>query len=319
MKKFLLISSVAFVSLILIGLLSIFLIFPKVSPASNLKVAMTPERIARGRYLAEGPFGCVSCHSPRQPGYTYPTIPEKHFAGGADFSTMMDGIPGTVAPQNLTPTHLEKWTDGEIHRAITAGVSRDGRPLFPIMPFAQYGKATEEDVQSIIAYLRSLKPLPGETPVTKIGGPMAIIMRFLPADPTPSKSPTTPLERGKYLAEIGCMECHTPTDDKHRPIPELAGAGGKEFPMKDRTVIRSANITPDEDTGIGRWTSNQFVQVIRERGAMVRTQKIDPSAPNSLMPYEEAARMTDGDLHAIYTYFRSLKPIHQAVSRWQKI
>lgn len=305
----------------LMGLMvALFTVFPKVSPAPVLTVAPNPERLARGKYLAEGAFGCVSCHSPRQAGYTYPVVAGQEFSGGVDFSTLLEGIPGTLAPQNLTPHHLGSWGDGEIFRAITAGVSKDGRPLFPQMPYALYAGATREDVFSVIAYLRSLKPIARETPKTAIHGPMAVIMRLLPKDAPPAPTPAAdPVSKGRYLAQTGgCVECHTPVDDKHRPLPGMEAAGGQEFRMKDGSLIRSANLTPDEATGIGRWSAEQFVKTIQERGSMVRSFKMESGSPNTLMPYEEAARLSEQDLKAIHSYLKTLKPVAHGVVRWQK-
>lgn len=76
--------------------------------------------------------------------------------------------------------HLGSWSDGEIYRAIAEGVNREGRPMFPMMPFLAIGKLDKEDVLSIIAYLRSLRPAGAEQPANSLSFPFNLIARTIP-------------------------------------------------------------------------------------------------------------------------------------------
>ncbi|MGQ0675201.1 MAG: c-type cytochrome, partial [Rhodospirillales bacterium] len=115
------------------------------------------DKVAYGAYLA-GPLGhCMECHTPMQ-----------RDGGGRDLARIGAGGPpvpgpaGDVAPPNITPDNeagIGRWTDGEIKRAITQGVSRDGRKLSPPMAFAYYARMSIRDLDAIVGYLRSLKPL----------------------------------------------------------------------------------------------------------------------------------------------------------------
>jgi len=106
---------------------------PAMRPASAERVDRTPERLARGKYLAENVAGCMECHSEhRDDLYTWPSKPETYGQGGLPFDERL-GIPGVVCAQNITPdpqTGLGNWSDGEIIRAIREGVAKDGRALF---------------------------------------------------------------------------------------------------------------------------------------------------------------------------------------------
>ena len=82
---------------------------------------------------------------------------------------------------NLTPYHLGNWTDGEIFRAITTGVSRDGHALFPVMPYTSYAKMDPADIKDIIAYLRTLKPIHNAIPAAESDFPMNFIINTMPA------------------------------------------------------------------------------------------------------------------------------------------
>jgi hypothetical protein len=129
---------------------------PNIPALEHLKVEAMPDRLARGEYLANSVCVCMDCHSTRD--WTVFSGPLKQGTlgvGGERFDQTMN-FPGAFVATNLTPHSLKDWSDGELYRAITSGVSKDGHPLFPIMPYPSYGKMATEDVYSIIAYLRSL-------------------------------------------------------------------------------------------------------------------------------------------------------------------
>jgi len=122
------------------------------------QVADTPrgDPVKYGAYLA-GPIAhCIECHTPQVRGR--PDYETQLGRGGREFPTPA----GVAVARNITP-HLEHglggWSDAEIKRAITQGISRDGTKLNPPMDFASYAKATAQDLDAIVAYLRSLKPL----------------------------------------------------------------------------------------------------------------------------------------------------------------
>src|ERR1035438_272781 len=146
---------------IILGLAVLFfftwfkLSYPKVGPAQTIKVESTPERIARGEYLALHVSVCMHCHSTMDKNsWGLPVLAGTYGKGGDKFGHDM-GFPGEIYARNITPAGL-KWTDGEIIRAITCGVDNKGKTLFNLMPYENFREMGDEDIKSIVAYLRSL-------------------------------------------------------------------------------------------------------------------------------------------------------------------
>jgi mono/diheme cytochrome c family protein len=229
------------------------------------------------------------------------------------------GFPGTVCSANLTPdpdTGLAAWTDGEILRAMREGVSRDGRALAPIMPYTDLKEMADPDAQAIVAYLRTLKPIKNALPRPEIKPPLNIIVKFLPRPLSGPVAPPAaePVARGKYLTTIfGCRNCHTPVDEKHRPLPGKTFAGGQVFTFPPLSVT-SANITPHA-TGLGDRTKENFVGLFRAFAAPeMKDVKIDP-AKNTVMPWLTLAHLTDEDLGAIYDYLKTVPPVENSVPK----
>jgi mono/diheme cytochrome c family protein len=295
-------------------------VLPNADPAPDLKVEMTPERIERGNYLANHVLICMDCHSARNYNeFTAPLIPGTLGKGGERFDATM-GFPGNYYSANITPAGIGDWTDGEIFRAITTGVRRSGKPIFPVMPYSNYGKLDREDIESVIAYLRSLPPIENKVPESNSEFPMNFIINTIPkkAELTKRPDPSDELAYGKYLiTAASCGECHTPVD-KGQVIPEFAYGGGREFKLPSGTIT-SANLTPDMETGIGKWTKQQFLDRFTfYRDSANMHKKVDFMKEfNTIMPWTMYAGMTDADLGAIYAYLRTLKPINKAIVKFQ--
>jgi mono/diheme cytochrome c family protein len=309
------------VVIVVAGLAYFTLALPAVSPAPDIAVEATPERLARGRYLAEQVMGCRGCHSERRDDrYAYPPVAGREWAGGLRWGPEND-FPGTLYSRNLTPYALKNWSDGEIYRAITAGVRRDGEPLFPVMPYPMYRGADPEDITAVIAYLRSLPEVAAEWPARSIDFPGNLIMRTVPADPVPRRRPTgeDPVARGEYLVTIAaCADCHTAFEGG-----KFVGepfAGGRVFPYPGLGLFRSANITPDEETGIGAWSRDDFVaRFTAVAPADYAEWEVAPGEANTIMPWWEYAAMTEEDLAAIYDHLRTLAPVTNQVTTFEPL
>ena len=130
-------------------------------PVGHVADVDRSDKVAYGAYLA-GPVGhCMECHTPmsKQPGRR--DFENMLGAGGFKF----EGPWGESVAANLTPdkeTGLGNWTDEQIKKAITDGVRPDGTKLRPPMAFAYYKKIKDEDLDAIVAYLRTLKPVKHE-------------------------------------------------------------------------------------------------------------------------------------------------------------
>jgi mono/diheme cytochrome c family protein len=322
MKKFLKITALALAALVLAltALLSyVKLALPDVGPAPDITVDKSPEAVAHGKYLALNVALCVDCHSNRDWSYFGGKFPDDIFNGGnLDEFTREAGLPGNFYAPNLTPTHLGNWTDGEIYRAITMGVSKDGRPLFGLMPFHNYGKLDDRDIHDIIAFLRSVPPSNRVVPASEADFPVSFIMHTVPAKNTPQARPDTTdlVAYGKYLFTMAsCSDCHTPMD-KGAPIMEKFMAGGQAFKLPQGTV-HAANITPDPETGIGNMSKEAFLSRFHAYSDSTwKPYQVEKGGLNTTMPWKAYSGMSDTDLGAIYAYLRTLPPIHNKVEKF---
>jgi hypothetical protein len=290
---------------------------PNVGKAPKLKVEITPQKIERGKYLANHVNVCMDCHSSRDwSTFAGPMVEGTQGKGGEVFNEDL-GFPGKFVASNITPYNLKNWTDGEIFRAITCGVGKDGRALFPIMPHPNFGKMDEQDIHAVIAYIRSLKPIENNTMASVANFPMNFIINTIPQPAAFTKMPpkTNKVAYGKYLVNAAsCNDCHT-KQDKGKFVGEPF-AGGFEFKFPDGSIVRSMNITPDP-TGIGSWDKETFVQKFKmycDSGYV--PQKIKAGEYQSVMPWTMYAGMTTEDLEAIYDYLKTLKPVNSTIERF---
>lgn len=300
------------------GVIYLFAAFPNVPPPPKVTVEGTEVQVERGKYLANHVTVCIDCHSTRDwTKFSGPIQPGTFGKGGDVFNENM-GMPGTFYAKNITPHNLGDWTDGEIYRTITTGVTKDGRAMFPVMPYPSYGKMDPEDVRAIIAYLRTLEPIEYESPDSKVNFPMNLILRTLPQPPNPMERPDPEdlVSYGKYLITIGgCGDCHTP-QNQGAPVEGLYLAGGFEFKAPFGTV-RSANITPDKKTGIGNWSKERFVERFKQYDVPADSlPEVDEHQFNTVMPWQMYAGMTKQDLEAIYAYLQSVTPVENSVIRF---
>ncbi|MEK6375546.1 MAG: cytochrome C [Acidobacteriota bacterium] len=286
---------------------------PASRPASAEKIEATTQRLARGKYLVENVSACLDCHSDHLTTYAFPVKPGTEGQGGYVFDKNI-GFPGVVAAQNITPdpeTGLGKWTDGEVLRAIREGVDREGKALFPMMPYQHYRYMSDEDAKSIVAFIRTLKPLRNQVPEKHLDFPVNFIAKFIPKPldgPVAAPDPANRLEYGHYLARIGgCYECHTPHIEKGGIDESRPFAGGWVMKGPWGRVV-TANLTPAPHTFMGQATKEQFIGRFRAFAGL--TAEISPAAApgrNTVMPWLGFAHMTDEDLGAIYDYLKTVK------------
>ena len=307
------------VAIVGLGLGYLFLRYPAVDPVRDLTVTITPERLDRGAYLANHVAVCTDCHSTRNWEYfAGPIVPGTEGKGGEVFDESL-GFPGTIVAHNITPAALGYVNDGVLYRAITSGVDKDGKAMFPLMPYTRYNSMSEEDVLSVIAYIRSLAPIENKPPETKLNFPMNLIVRTIPLRRSQAAEPDTSriYEYGKYLTNVAsCAECHT-RQVKGKPVAGMEFAGGFEFRFPDKSIVRSANITPDEATGIGAWSETDFVVRFKYYSSTeAKSTKVSDVGYQSTMPWGMYAGMTERDLAAIYKYLRTLTPIKNQVEKF---
>ncbi|MCF7825319.1 MAG: c-type cytochrome [Candidatus Marinimicrobia bacterium] len=309
-----------FILSLILSLLSCSILLPiKVGDADDLVIKATPERLERGEYLVEHVAGCMDCHSQRDwSRYAGPVIEETRGAGGEAFTEEM-GVPGTIYTPNITPAALKSWTDGEIVRAITSGVSRDGTPLFPIMPYPNYSHMSQEDIYSIVAYLRTLDPIENEIPKRKLNFPVSLIVRTIPREADFGVLPyaTDSIAYGKYMiTAAGCADCHTQIDGKGKPLEGMDYAGGFTMGLPSGGNVSSSNITPHE-TGIKTWTREGFIARFKAlNNEATKNIPLQEDQINTIMPWLYYASMKTEDLGAIYDYLRSIPAVDNTVIKY---
>jgi mono/diheme cytochrome c family protein len=271
----------------------------------------TPARLARGRYLVETVGGCFDCHTIHE--YVNGQwVPKKGMKGAgqafpAGFLPLPPGA-DVVAP-NITPdrqTGIGSWTDAEIERAIRHGVAKGGRPLFDLMPYWQFRVLTNEDVKSIIVYLRSLRPVHNALPVTKMPFPVRVNMND-PLVPPLAKNASPLVRRGWYLVRVaGCADCHTPIVKNGSRPPSLLFAGGMRFHGPFGTVF-STNITFDS-SGIAFMNEPMFSRTIRTGRVNATGQQLKPP-----MPFRDFHNLKPADIRAIYAYLRTVPHVRHNI------
>ncbi len=280
-------------------------VYPK--PTLQLKVEVTPERVARGNRLAQ--MLCVSCHFD----------PTTRVLSG---KRMVEAPPefGVIYAANITkhPTRgIASWTDGEIAYLLRTGIRRDGRYVPPYM--VKLPHASDEDILAIIAFLRSDDPLvaPADVPthIPEVSFLTKVLARvaFKPF-PYPTTLIAAPDARdsvalGRYLTDglLDCYSCHSAdfkTNNYFEPSksPGYYGGGNMLLDASARKVY-SANITPDAETGIGSWTEAQFLRALK--GAF------RPNGTSVLYPMQPYVEMTDEEAKAVFAYLRTIPAIRK--------
>jgi len=292
---------------------------PNVGEAEDIKIDYTPERIERGKYLAHSVTVCMDCHSTRDYSKFSGPLTEGTLGKGGDRFDQGAGLPGVYYAKNITPAGIARYTDGELFRLITTGVNKEGKAMFPLMPYPYYGRMDREDIYAIIAYVRSLSPIENSVPESVSDFPMNFIVNTIPkkAEPQTRPDPTDEVAYGAYMTNAaGCVECHTQVD-KGQIIKELAFGGGREFLFPNGAVIRSSNISMDETTGIGNWTKEQFIARFKMYAdSSYVTPPVASGEFNTIMPWTMYAHMSEQDLASIYSYLRTVKPIENKVERF---
>ncbi|MBZ0204072.1 MAG: cytochrome C [Ignavibacteria bacterium] len=319
MKKFLKILFILFVVVIVLagaGYTYLFVAFPKVSAAPDIKIDATPERIERGKFLSNSFAFCIDCHSDRDVNkFSMPVVAGSEGKGGLDYGEGAGFVPASNITQDKE-TGIGSWTDGEIFRAITAGVSKDGKYLAPMMPYALFAGLDKEDIYSIIAYIKTLPAINHKVPKRSLKFPLYMIFRTIPADANNfGKRPdgTDKLKLGEYYG-VACKFCHSQSD-KGVYLPGKEFAGGVEFPMPDGTTIRSSNISPDKETGIGNMTKELFIAKFK---SCVDPANLDVKKRgfNTPMAWNFIAKTaSDDDLGALYDYLMTQKPVQNKVEK----
>jgi mono/diheme cytochrome c family protein len=277
-------------------------------PLPDLEVANigdTTGLVARGEYIVRSVAVCGHCHAQD------PRNSDGPLSGGLAFKNWRLG---TIRAANLTPdsaTGIGRWSEAELVRAIRTGEDHDGDVLAPVMPYEWFHEMSDRDALAVARYLKAQPPVNNP-----IDNDPNLIYRFArifmlgPIDerapPAPARAPTA--EYGRYLANhvALCADCHTPRGGlQAKPKKDELFSGNAEPPAG--FPAKPANLTPDIETGIGRWSEAGFIRTLRT-GINPRGDTL-----HTFMPWQQFRRMTDDDLAAIYRYLRTVPAIRHRV------
>jgi len=267
------------------------------------------QEIARGRYVFGATGGC-GCHTAKgQPAN----------AGGRRY----DGPFGTVYSSNITPdreTGIGSWTDEQIVTATRLGRRSNGERLLPVHPYPVFNGMAAEDLKALVAFLRSVPPVKRANQPKRIAVPLfesvflpAWLAAFAPRETPPPSAPTAGVPRGEYLvrAVAHCGECHTPRTLTMATDNSRFLAGNPKGP-EDQTM---PNITPDPDTGIGKWTVEQIADYLgtgNKPDGDVAGGLMGEVIDGTLAGYKD---LTQGDRVAIAQYLKTLPPIRNKIAK----
>ncbi len=280
------------------------------APFPTVSVSTDSTALARGQYLVYGPAHCATCH----------IAPDDYEAMSAGELVPLAGgneiiiPPGIFRPRNLTPdveTGIGSLSNEEVARVMRFGVGHDGRVLFPFMPFENM---TEEDLNSIISFLRSRPPVTNKieaSEYTFLGKAVLAMGMIKPIEPsvTPEKAlkQEASVVYGEYLANsvANCVGCHSPRDLKSGEFTGPKFSGGLVF-EEETAIFTTPNLTPDPETGLlATWTEDAFI-------TRIKSGLVHEGTP---MPWSSFAMMDEVDIKAIYRYLKSLPPTKNLVEK----
>ena len=283
---------------------------PEARPLTDVKFERTRARRERGKYLVEGVLACFACHS--EPDYTTRGAPPKRGreGGGYVFTEDEADVPGRVVAPNISPdpeTGAGTWTDDMFARAIREGIGHDGRALFPMMLYQNFRKLSDEDLASVVVYVRSIPPVRNALPKRELTPEILQSFQSIPkpiTEPVPAPDLSTPVRNGEFLAHVAdCYGCHTRTDKEEKPV--FGAFGGGVMFKGPWGEAASANITTDP-SGIPYYDENLYLQVIRT--GKVKARELKP-----IMPWVFFRNMKDEDIKSIFAYLRTVKPVKHVV------
>lgn len=282
---------------------------PKVPNIANVDV--TPERVAEGKRIAT--MLCRDCH------YNPDT---KKFTGREMSEVSEFGI---IRSRNITQDKeagIGKWSDADIIYFIRTGIHpTTGQYVPPFMP--KLMRLSDEDMACVVSFLHSSEPevQPDKTELppsehsflTKFLSTVAFKPYPFPEQPIARPDTTNPVAWGKYLAldVLDCWTCHsgdfTKMDVVHPENSFRFLGGGNKMKNEHGDFIFTANITPDEATGIGSWTEEQFVRAVK--------YGLVDGRPALRSPMKPFSQLSDNEAKALFAYLRTVPPINNKVER----
>jgi Cytochrome c len=273
-------------------------------------VAETP--VERGGYLVNTILACGNCHTPKTPD-GHPIV-GRELSGGLSFTTPAFNAVAANITQDRE-TGIGNWSDADIKLALTEGkrpshARLPGVPLAAVMPVSFYKALLPGDLDAIVAYLRSVRPVRNEVASPKYKMPVRHQSYPDAEAGFAVDGQKDPIKRGAYLATIGhCMECHSAWDRGVSDYKTGFGKGGRKFGPSLVQGVKAGwkgsiarNITSHGSNGIGSWTDAEIKRAITQ-GVSRDGRKLEPP-----MAFSWYANLKDGDLSALVAWLRTVPP-----------
>jgi mono/diheme cytochrome c family protein len=283
-----------------------------VAPTAEFHAEPSAQRLARGKYLVEDTAHCFLCHGQSDFGVGLGQ-PKPGTEGSGQIIKDDDNddkiFPDGITVPNITPdmeTGAGSWADWQFERAIRHGIGHDGRKLIDLMPYSYFRSLTDEDVTSVIVYIRSLPAVRHTLPKMRVNYEVKTSMHpEMEAAVTPDA--TDQIRRGWYLVRVAqCSGCHTPYDENGAPVADKMFGGGLHF-KGDWGEVVTPNITC-HPSGISHYDAAMFIKTIRTGRSSGGVRDLA-----TIMPYSYFRRMNDEDLSAIFAFIHSVKPVFHEV------
>ncbi len=270
-------------------------------PARAQDAAADAAAVARGAYIFAA-ADCASCHTDTK-------NKGAPLAGGRAIATPF----GTFFSPNITPDKHEgigSWSEAQFARALRQGLDDENQYLFPVFPYPSFTGMSDRDVADLYAFLMTQKPAPAPDQPHKVKFPFGVrrlqffwrLLFFVPGPLAPVAGQSEEWNRGRYLAEavVHCEECHTPRNFLGALKLDDGFAGNPNGPDGQK----APNITPDMDTGIGKWSLGDIEGVL-ENGILPDGDSVGSGMADVV---EGTGKLSAADRHAIAVYIKSLPP-----------
>lgn len=251
-------------------------------------------QLRRGQYLVVA-GDCMSCHL-RKGG--------EPFAGGLGLNTPF----GVIYSSNISAdpqTGIGSWTSAQFYRAMHDGIGAHGENLYPAFPYPWFRRASREDDDAILAYLKTSRPVAYVPPQTQLHFPFSVravikgwnALFLNSAEFTSDPGQSAEWNRGAYLVNgLGhCGGCHTPKNDFG------ADKSGQDFHGGDLDNWVAPDLTSNTRTGLGSWSIDEVSEFLLT-GRNVHAGA--GGAMADVITYSTSL-LTDGDRHAIAVYLKS--------------
>ena len=252
--------------------------------------------VQQGEYVARA-ADCMSCHT--APG-------GRPFAGGDELKTVF----GSIYGPNITPdrrTGIGTWTKADFTRAIRRGIRKDGSLLYPAMPYVDYTKMSDEDLNALWAYLRSIPAVDHQVPPAsktfkfpfniRAGNIAWQAIFFRPERWEPVSGRSAAWNRGDYLVSVlgHCGECHTPKDIAKAQEFRYHLTGGQ------LEGWYAPDISNDPLSRIKEFSVDQLAHFLKT-GVLPNNTTV--FGPMKETVHDSLRYLTDGDLRAIALYLK---------------